>query len=64
MPDPNVAAASGDTGVAAAAAGSRAAAVKKRPKKLAYDRKNYGAWYLAPNQWEPRYRKLHISIFK
>ena len=65
MSAPTAAAATGDQRAAAAAAGSRVAAVKKRPKKLAYDRKNYGAWYLAPNQWEPRYSKpphFHFPI--
>ena len=31
---------------------------KPKPKKPIVDRKNYGAWYLAPTDWEPRFKKL------
>ena len=31
---------------------------KPKPKKPIVDRKNYGAWYLAPTCWEPRFKKL------
>ena len=31
---------------------------KPKPKKPIVDRKNYGAWYLAPTDWELRFKKL------